>query len=111
MDPFKNQDAGQDRVLRRVPFFAGARKRYEFPDVTGFAKCGNNIIWPTNCHGGADSAKGSQLTALPLLPLRRSGPLRSPRNAWEAKKRERTRAEREAETEDSVDDSLGPLEV
>ena len=34
-----------------------------------------------------------------------------PKAAWEAKQRERTLAERQAETESSLDVSLGPLEV
>ena len=38
VDPFKNRSGNQHMMLRRVPFFAGSNKRYEFPDVEAFQK-------------------------------------------------------------------------
>jgi len=40
VDPFKNRSENQHAMLRRVPYFAGSNRAYEYPDIEAFQKSG-----------------------------------------------------------------------
>jgi len=40
VDPFKNRTENQHAMLRRVPYFAGSNRAYEYPDIEAFQKSG-----------------------------------------------------------------------